>query len=121
VMMDTFAPATLSRVRDVQVVRLGSEWVVDGTRHQAVFVEVRAQDASYWVYFEGLAGQDVAGFADAALATLDALPASSSRGPGEALTWLVRGLIAAVVLAVVGIWAGHRRHRDREPRHLWPR
>ena len=44
-----------------------------------------------------------------ALGTLDTLPARASRGPGEMSSWIVRGLVIAVVVAFAGWWVGKRK------------
>jgi hypothetical protein len=119
--LDESMPATMRRVHDVQVARFGGRWVSDGVPLASLVEEVRARDATYWVYFESAAGKDLAAYADDALSTLDALPATSGHGGGEALMWLVRGVMSAVGLAVGFLLVRRLRGRGgMDARDLWP-
>jgi hypothetical protein len=111
----------LARVHDVQTVRFEAQDVEGVAGRALVFDEVRAQDATYLVSFEGPAGPRLAAFSDSALATLDALPARSSAGPGEGLKWIARSVIAAVGLAGLAVWLGRKRRRGLDAHDLWPR
>ncbi len=120
--LDESMPPTLRRFHDVQVARFGGRWVSGGVALASVVEEVRARDATYWVYFESGAGRDLATYADAALSTLDALPATSGHGAGEALMWLVRGVMSAVGLAVGFLVVRRLRGGGgMDSRDLWPR
>lgn len=119
--LDESMPPTMRRVHDVQVARFGGRWVSDGVPLASVVEEVRARDATYWVYFESAAGKDLATYADGALSTLDALPGSSGHGAGEALMWLVRVVMSAVGLAVGFLVVRRLRGRGgMDARDLWP-
>jgi hypothetical protein len=114
-MTEPVGTATLSRVSDVQVVRgeaRNSSAGVDGVVLQRIVgFEVRARDATYVVVFGSMEREAarLAAFADAAMATIDALPARGPEGAATAITWMLRGLVAAVVLAAVVVWMGRRR------------
>jgi len=107
--IEVFAPPVISRVHDVQVARYERQWVDGDDRLDEVDVEVFSRDALYMVSFQGIAGPHVAAFADSTIRTLDSLPARSSARSGEAVTWGVRGLIAAAVIAVGLRWMSRRR------------
>jgi hypothetical protein len=121
------APSQL-RVHGVPVAR--TQWHavsanVTGTVH---FVEIvyaiQPASAGYVVTFV-TADSDVsrlAPFAEASIATLDALPrgAASDEDPFK---WIARALIASGVLALVVVVVQRRSRRGRnsiEPRDLWP-
>jgi hypothetical protein len=114
-LVEETAPPTLSRVNGVQVARLEerlSSAGVDGAilGHSVAF-EVRTRDAAYVVKFDALEtdAQRLVVLADATLATLDAVPVHSGAGPAEGLTWLLRGLVAAVILVGLGWVVGRVR------------
>jgi len=121
VKFDAFAPPQASRIHDVQVIRFDSQWTLDGKAVEEVNYEVHARDAMYVVGFFGARGQPLAAFADSAIATVDALPASRPTGAGEALRWLLRGLFAAVVLAGAFLWLRRRKGNGMASADLWPR
>jgi hypothetical protein len=121
------APSML-RIRDVQIARLQWHGVSANVTGAVHFVEivyaVQAEGAGYLVAFvtAGSEVSRVAPFAEATMATLDAIPRSAARG-GEAATWIARGLMAAGVLAVAAIVLQRLSRRGRasiEPRDLWP-
>jgi len=119
--LDESMPPTMRRIHDVQVARFGGRWVSGGAALASVVEEVRARDATYWVYFESGAGKDLATYADDALNSLDALPATSGHGAGEALMWLVRAVMSAVGLAVGFLLVKRLRGRGgMDARDLWP-
>lgn len=120
--IDTFAAPVMTRVHEVQAIRFDALGTVEGTPVEQVDVEVRAADASYDIAMQGPAGARLHAFADAATASIDAIPASRSTGPGTAISWLVRGLLIALVIAAAGWWIGKRRGRAAfDSRDLWPR
>jgi hypothetical protein len=120
--IDSFAPPTTRRINGVQTIWFDTLETAGGGKHEQIDVEVRAADASYDVSFHGPPGARLQAFADNALATLDALPAKPPHGPGEAITWTIRALLIAAVLAVAGWWLGKRRKRGGlDSRDLWPR
>lgn len=119
--VDDFATPSVRRIRDVQTIWFDTSVTRAGNHGEELDVEVRAADASYVVTFHGPAGARLHAFAESAMATLDALPAQSSQGPGEAITWIVRALVIAVVLAVVGWWVTRKKGRGIDSRELWPR
>jgi hypothetical protein len=112
----------------VQVARTQWHGVTANVTGPVHFVEltnnVWAESAIYMVTF-ATAGSDVslvAPFADASMATLDALPRDASRR-GDPVKWIARGLCAAVALAVVAIVAQRKSRRRRgaiEASDLWP-
>jgi hypothetical protein len=55
------------------------------------------------------------------MSTLDAVPARRTNGPGEALTWLLRALLAAGAIAIAVVWLGRRKNRGVGAQDLWPR
>ena len=119
--IDDFATPSVRRIHDVQTIWFDTLATRAGSRSEQIDVEVRAADAAYDVTFYGPPGERLHTFAENVLATLDALPAKASRGPGEAITWIVRGLVAAVILAAGGWWVGRsRKRRGMEARDLWP-
>jgi hypothetical protein len=128
-MAEPVGTATLSRVGDVQVVRgeaRSSSAGVDGiVLLRTVGFEVRARDATYVVVFQSAEREAVrlGAYADAAMASIDAVPARSPAGAATSITWLLRGLLAAVVLAAVAVWMGRRRARGagRPSSDVWPR
>ena len=120
--IDGFAEPAVQRIHDVQTVWFDSQVTRNGGRAEEIDVEVRAADASYAISFHGPPGARLHAFAETALATLDTLPATASHGPGEAISWIVRGLVIAVVLAFAGWWIGKRRKSTGlDARDLWPR
>jgi hypothetical protein len=120
--VDSFAPPTVRRIHDVQTIWFDTLATAGGNHREQIDVEVRAADASYGITFHGPPGPRVHAFAESALATLDALPAKRSNGPGEAITWTLRALVIAAVLAVAGWWLGKRRKGGGlSSRDLWPR
>jgi hypothetical protein len=124
--LEDYAVPSVRRIHDVQTIWFDTLATRGGNRVEQIDVEVRAADAAYAVTFHGPAGARLHAFAEGALATLDALPAKPSQGAGEALTWIVRGLVVAVVLAVVGWWVASRSRSKRgarglDSRDLWPR
>jgi hypothetical protein len=106
--VDVFAPPVLSRVHEVEVARFEREWVDGAARLQEIDAEVFSRDAMYMVTFQGIASPHIGAFADRTMATLDALPVKSDVRSGEAVTWGVRGLIVAAVIAVGLRWRGRR-------------
>jgi hypothetical protein len=127
-LVEPAGPPSMLRVHDVEVARMQWHGVSANVTGAVHFVEITydvwAEDAGYLVTF-ATAGSDVsrlAPFADASMATLEAHPRGAVRR-GEAITWIVRGLVAAVALAAVAIVAQRRSRRRRspiEPRDLWP-
>lgn len=120
-LVEEVAPPTLSRINGVQVARLEerlSSAGIGGTMiDRSVAYEVRTRDAAYVVIFDAAEAdaRRLNAMAETAMSTLDALPMQSGAGPAEALTWLLRGLVAAVVLIGVG-WLVGRLRRARRPR-----
>jgi hypothetical protein len=120
--IDGFAEPTVRRIHDVQTVWFDTQVTHSGGRAEEIDVEVRAADASYAISFHGSPGARLHAFAESALGTLDTLPARASRGPGEAISWIVRGLVIAVLLAFAGWWVGKRKKgAGLDARDLWPR
>jgi len=120
--VDEFAPPSVRRIHDVQTIWFDTLGTRRGNPAEQIDVEVRAADGSYDISFFGVPGARLHTFAESALATLDTLPAKPSHGPGEAVSWIVRGLVIAVVLAALGLWLGKRKKRPGlDPRELWPR
>jgi hypothetical protein len=120
--VDQFATPSARRIHDVQTIWFDTLATRRGNPAEQIDVEVRAADASYDISFFGMPGARLHTFAENALATLDTLPATPSRGPGEAVSWMVRGLVVAVVLAALGLWLGRRKKRTGlDSRELWPR
>ena len=120
--IDGFAEPTVRRVHDVQTVWFDTQVTRNGGRAEEIDVEVRAADASYAISFHGPPGARLHAFAESSLSTLDTLPAKASRGPGEAISWIARGVVIAVVLAFAGWWVGKRKKSaGLEARDLWPR
>lgn len=112
---------SVQRVRDVQVVRYLTR--APSEAGLAVVVDdVYAADATYHVMLRGPEGARLGAFADAVTASIDAVPGRRAGGAGEAVTWLVRGLLVAVVLAAAGIALGRRKgRRGIAAGDLWPR
>jgi hypothetical protein len=119
--LDDYATPSVRRIHDVQTIWFDTLGTRGGNRHEQIDVEVRAADAAYVATFYGPPGARLHAFAESALATLDTLPAKPSQGKGEAVTWIVRGLVVAVVLAILGWWIGRKKGRGLDPRELWPR
>lgn len=120
--IDDFAAPSVRRIHDVQTIWFDTLATRAGNRAEQIDVEVRAADATYDLTFYGPPGARLHAFAENALGTLDALPARASHGPGEAVTWMVRGLVVAAILALVGWWVGKRKKgRGMGARELWPR
>jgi hypothetical protein len=117
-----------SRIHDVRVARMQWHGVSANVTGAVHFVEivyaVQAESAGYLVAFV-TAGSDVsrvAPLAEATMATLEARPRGSTHR-AEALTWIARGLVAAVALAAVAIMFQRRSRRGRgaiDARDLWP-
>jgi hypothetical protein len=118
---DVVATPHLSRSHDVQTIRFARQWDYEGQRLEEIDVEVRASDAAYIVSARGPAGPQLSAFADSIMSTLDAVPASRTKGPGEALTWLLRAVLAAAAIAIAVVWLGRRKHRGAGAQDLWPR
>ncbi len=119
--IDDFAAPSVRRIHEVQTIWFDTLAMHAGNRAEQIDVEVRAADATYDLAFYGPPGPRLHAFAENALATLDALPAKTPHGPGEAITWIVRGLVIAGILAVIGWWLGKRRNRrGMDARDLWP-
>jgi hypothetical protein len=119
--VDDFAPPSVRRIHDVQTIWFDTSATQAGNHVEQIDVEVRAADSSYVVSFHGPPGARLHAFAESAMATLDALPAKSSQGAGEAITWIVRGVVIAAILAVVGWWITRKKGRGLDSRELWPR
>jgi hypothetical protein len=120
--VDSFPPPTVRRIHDVQTIWFDTLAKAGGNPREQFDVEVRAADASYGITFHGPPGPRLHAFVENALSTLDALPAKPSNGPGEAITWTLRALLVAAVLAVAGWWLGKRRKGGGlSSRDLWPR
>jgi hypothetical protein len=122
-------PPTLSRVNGVQVARLetrlSSAGIGGAIFSRDIAYEVRTRDAAYLVTFEAedVNAARLSAMADGSMATLDALRVESATGAGDALVWLLRGVVAAVVLVGLG-WLVNRRKGRRsgiDSRDLWPR
>ncbi|HEX8790436.1 MAG TPA: hypothetical protein VF765_05750 [Polyangiaceae bacterium] len=119
--IDDFASPSVRHIHDVQTIWFDTLASRGGNRSEQIDVEVRAADSAYDVTFYGPPGPRLHAFAENALATLDALPAKASHGPGEAITWIVRALVAAALLAAAGWWVGKsRKRRGMDARDLWP-
>jgi hypothetical protein len=127
-LVESAGPPSRLLVHDVPVARTqwhGVSANVTGAVHfvQIVYA-VQAAGAGYLVTFV-TAGSDVsrlAPFAEASIATLDAVPRGAARGE-DPFKWIARGLIASAVLAVVVVVVTRRSRRGRnsiEPRDLWP-
>jgi hypothetical protein len=121
--VDAFAPLRIVRVNGVQVVRFDSQRTAGDDKLETIGGEVRAQPATYTVLFQGTPGPRLVGFADHAMATVDALPVAPPTGAGEAVTWGLRGLAVAALVVGIGWWVGRRRGRRGgiDARDLWPR
>jgi hypothetical protein len=119
--LDTFAPPRTSRVHDVQVIRFDSVWTEGDHRVEEIDMEVRASQGEYMVTFEGPPGPRQAAFADAVIATLDTVPVARTKGPAEALEWILRACVAAGVLAGILVWLSRRKGPSIDARTLWPR
>jgi hypothetical protein len=120
--VDSFAPPTIRRIHDLQTIWFDTRATAGGNQREQIDVEVRAADASYGITFHGPPGDRLHAFVENALSTLDAVPAKSSNGPGEAITWTLRALLIAAVIAVAGWWLGRRRKRSGlSSQDLWPR
>ncbi|HEY8091506.1 MAG TPA: hypothetical protein VIF09_26760 [Polyangiaceae bacterium] len=128
-LVEDVAPPRLDRIRGVQVARIESRMSTAGIGGavvaRSVIYEVRARDAAYLVAFDGdeRDAAHLVAMADATMASLDAVPAhTTSGGPGDALVWLLRALVTAVVLAAGFVLWGRRKggRRPIEPRDLWP-
>jgi hypothetical protein len=120
-------PSSL-RVHDVPVARTQWHGVSANVTGAVHFVEivyaVQAAGAGYLVTFvtAGSEVSRVAPFAEASMATLDALPRGTTGGE-DPFKWIARGLVAAGTLAVVAIVVQRRSRRGRgaiEPSDLWP-
>jgi hypothetical protein len=129
-LVEDVAPPGLDRIHGVQVARIESRMSTAGIGGaivaRSVVYEVRAHDAAYLVAFDGdeRDAAHVVAMADATMASLDTLPArTASGGPADALVWLLRALVAAVVLAAGFVLWGRRKgaRRAMDPRDLWPR
>jgi hypothetical protein len=118
---DVVATPRLSRSHDVQTIRFDRKWSWEGQRLEEIDIEVRASDASYIVSARGPAVPQLSAFADSVMSTLDAVPASRTGGPGEALTWLLRAVLAAAAIAIAVVWLGRRKNRGVGAQDLWPR
>lgn len=122
-------PPTLSRVNGVQVARLetrlSSAGIGGAIFSRDLAYEVRTRDAAYLVTFEAedVNAARLSAMADGAMATLDAVPVESAKGAGEALVWLLRVVLAAVVLVGLAWLVGRRKGRrgGLDSRDLWPR
>jgi hypothetical protein len=125
---ETQAPS-LERVHDVQVARLEQRESGTGARGnvwatRTVAFDVRTRDAAYVVTFDAsdADASRLERFADAAMATLDGLPVESAGNASDAIAWLVRGGVAALVLVGLGYLWGRRKgaRRGIASRDLWP-
>jgi hypothetical protein len=128
-LVEDVQPPTLSRVNGVQVARLetrlSSAGIGGAMITRDIAFDVRTRDAAYLVTFDA-AEADAArlsSVADAAMATLDALPVKSTTASGEGLVWLVRGVVAALVLLGLAWLLGRlgRRRGAAGGRGVWPR
>jgi hypothetical protein len=128
-LVEEVQPPTLSRVNGVQVARLetrlSSAGVGGAILLRDIAYEVRTRDAAYLVTFDAADGSAalLSSTAATSMATLDALPVKSATGAGEALVWLLRGVVAALVLVGLGwLWGRRKRRRGAfDSRDLWPR
>ena len=128
-LVEEVQPPTLQRINTVQVgrleMRLSSAGIGGAVVLRNVTYEVRARDAAYLVSFDAAEpeAERLSAVAAASMATLDTIPVKSPTNAGDALTWLVRGAVAAVVLVGVGWLVGRRRGRRPaiDSRDLWPR
>jgi hypothetical protein len=109
-----------------QETRLSSAGIGGAIIARNMAYEVRARDAAYLVSFDTTeANADrLSSLAEASMAGLDALPVKSATGAGEGLVWLLRGVVAALVLVGLGWLWGRRKGRRGggfDSRDLWPR
>jgi hypothetical protein len=118
--IDAFAPPRVSRIHDVQVIRLESVWTEGDHRVAEIAMEVHAKQGVYAVSFQGPAGPQLSALADGVMATLDTLPAGRASGLPEFLKWLVAACSAAMGFAVVKALLGRRKGRGIDARTLWP-
>jgi hypothetical protein len=118
---DVVATPRLSRSHDVQTIRFDRQWSYEAQRLEEIDIEVRASDAAYIVSARGPVGPQLPAFAENVMSTLDAVPARRTNGPGEALTWLLRALLAAGAIAIAVVWLGRRKNRGVGAQDLWPR
>jgi hypothetical protein len=123
------APPTLSRINGVQVARsetrMSSAGIGGAVTTRNITYDVRARDVDYLVMFDTdeREAARLTSMANTSLATLDALPVKSATGPGDALVWLLRGVVAALVLVGLAWLVGRRKGRrgGMDSRDLWPR
>ncbi len=127
--VDAIRPPTLSRIHGVQVARLESRLSQTGADGSVagrnIAFDVRTRNAAYLVTFDTVDAhaQQLAALADGAIATLDALPVKAAGDASDALAWLARAVMAAVVLVALGYLWGRRKgaRRSIDARDLWPR
>ena len=106
--VDAIRPPTLSRIHGVQVARLESRLSQTGADGSVagrnIAFDVRTRNAAYLVTFDTVDAhaQQLAALADGAIATLDALPVKAAGDASDALAWLARAVMAAVVLVALG-------------------
>jgi hypothetical protein len=119
---EVFSAPIVQRIHGVQTLRYEAQWTQAGARLESVLEEVHARDAAYVVLFQGRAGTGLTALADRAIATLDALPASTTPATTSTATWVIGGVIVAAILAALGFWGSRlKKLRGMDSRDLWPR
>jgi hypothetical protein len=120
--LDVFAPPRMSRIRDVQVIRLDSVWTEGDDRVEEIAMEVHASQGVYAVSFQGPAGPELSAFADGVIGTLDTVPASRANRSSEAMKWLLGACgFAGAAIGYALVRLGQRKGRGIDARTLWPR
>ena len=128
-LVEDVRPPTLLRINNIQVargeMRLSSAGIGGAVVIRDVAYEVRTRDAAYVVTFDApdAEAERLSAVAAASMNTVDTLPVKSPANAGDALTWLLRGLVAAAALVGLGWLVGRRKGRRPgiDSRDLWPR